>query len=125
MPSRGNKHNANGHRRRQLVARIKASSTHCALCGLPLYPDAKYPDPASTVVDEDIPRARGGDPLDPHNTNALHALCNGWKSTMTLREARAALARGATVHQRMTQAQRRALLAPTTGTWEKGASRWT
>lgn len=66
-----NPHNRNGHRRRQLVARIKATSTHCALCGQPLNPDAPHQDPTETVIDEDIPRSRGGDPLDPDKLATL------------------------------------------------------
>ena len=125
MPSKHNAHNANGHRRRQLVARVKARDTHCALCHEPLNPTAPNLDPRQTVVDEDIPRSRGGNPLDPANTNGMHRACNRWKSTMTLAEAHAAIAAGARISQPITRAQRRALLTPTVGQWEAGAGRWT
>lgn len=86
--------NRNGHRRRQLRARIKATATHCALCGQPLNHDAQWPAPDCTVIDEDLPRARGGDPLSRANTNAMHNACNRFKSTMTLTEAKTALKTG-------------------------------
>ncbi|GAB3292953.1 hypothetical protein GCM10027427_11970 [Pseudoclavibacter terrae] len=125
MPSKTNAHNANGHRRRQLVDRIKATATHCALCDLPLNPDAVTPALDSTEIDEDLPRVRGGNPLDPRNTVPMHRRCNRWKSTMTLAEARQLLALGATVHEPLNRAQRRAMLQPSVGAWETGASRWT
>ena len=118
--------NANGHRRRQLIARVKARDTHCAICGGLLVPDAPHLDPRSTVIDEDIPRARGGSPLDPSNCNATHRACNQWKSTLTLAEAHKLLQLGATVGQKLTRQQRRQLLRqgkPTTK-WQPAATRW-
>lgn len=87
-------HNGNGHRRRQLVKRVKAEETHCALCGEPVDPTLHYLDPRSGVVDEDLPRARGGSPYERSNCHLMHRECNRWKSTMTLAEARAKLAGG-------------------------------
>ena len=116
-----NPHNRNGHRRRQLVARIKATSTHCALCGQPLNPDAPHQDPTETVIDEDIPRSRGGNPLDPDNTNALHRWCNSWKATMTLKEARQLLAAGHTLTTHPTKQTKLQALAKPVGNWSKNA----
>lgn len=100
-------HNANGHRRRQLRARVLAEETHCALCGgrvdktlrgIPGRHGARcqtpecpgcIPHPHSPVVDEDIPRARGGSPYERDNCHLMHRECNGWKGTMTLAEAQA------------------------------------
>jgi 5-methylcytosine-specific restriction endonuclease McrA len=100
-------HNANGHRRRQLVKRVKAEETHCALCGGRLDktltmlwgqhsarctdPNCKgcIPHPQRVEVDEDIPRSRGGSPYERTNCHAMHRDCNRWKGDMTLAEARA------------------------------------
>lgn len=114
----------NGHRRRQLTKRIKATTTHCALCNQPLNPTAKYPAPDATVIDEDIPRAHGGNPLDPTNTNALHNRCNRWKSTMTLNQARQLLAAGATTNQPVTKQQQKHFFNKHIGTWEAEARNW-
>lgn len=100
-------HNANGHRRRELVKRVKAEETTCALCDEPvdktLYmtPEGHgpkcpqggctgcLPHPMRGEVDEDIPRSRGGSPYDRANCHLMHRACNQWKSAMTLEEARA------------------------------------
>ena len=99
-------HNANGHRRRQLVKRVWAEEHTCALCDQPINKTLKMtpgqhgkkctgnchgciPHPMRGEVDEDIPRSRGGSPYDRNNTHLMHRACNRWKSTMTLAEARA------------------------------------
>jgi 5-methylcytosine-specific restriction endonuclease McrA len=99
--------NANGHRRREMIRRVLAEETACALCGSAVNKTLKYipgehgpkcPQrdctgcawhPKSPVVDEDIPRARGGSPLERRNCHLMCRDCNRWKSTMTLAEARA------------------------------------
>ena len=89
--------NANGHRRRQVVKRVKAEESHCALCGRPVDPlITDWLDPHFGVVDEDIPRSRGGSQYDRANCHLMHRSCNRWKSDMTLAEARERLAREAT-----------------------------
>ncbi len=100
------RHNANGHRRRELRARVLAESTHCALCDRELDKSAGMitgahgpkcqgapcagciPHPRRVEVDEDIPRSRGGSPLERMNTNALCRECNQFKGAQTLAEAR-------------------------------------
>lgn len=100
------KHNANGHRRRELVKRVKAEETNCALCGKPVDKTITYtpgqhgpkckgstctgcvPDPMRGEVDEDIPRSRGGSPYDRANCHLTHRICNQYKSDRTLDEAR-------------------------------------
>lgn len=102
--------NANGHRRRQLRIRVLTEETACALCDLHVDKTLSIlrgqhgprcartncagcvPDPMSAVVDEDVPRARGGSPYERSNCHLMHRKCNRWKSTMTLTEARAKLA---------------------------------
>ena len=100
-------HNANGHRRRQLTARVKAEETRCALCDKPVdmalgYKPGEHgkrcptrdcagciPHPQRGEVDEDIPRSRGGSPYERANCRLMHRECNRWKSNLTLSEARA------------------------------------
>ncbi|WP_141693404.1 endonuclease [Curtobacterium sp. UCD-KPL2560] len=102
--------NANGHRRRELIRRVLAEEHNCALCGAAVNKNLKYIagqhgpkcnradctgcawHPKSPVVDEDIPRIRGGSPLDRANCHLMCRDCNRWKSTMTLAEAKAARA---------------------------------
>ena len=88
----------NGHRRRQLVARVKAEETNCALCGQPVNKTLKYmpgkhrkdctkpectgctPHPMRAEIDEIIPRAKGGSPLERSNLQLTHRKCNNAKS---------------------------------------------
>jgi len=102
-------HNKNGHRRRELVKRVKAEEHTCALCGDPLdktltmdwgkhskrctKADCKgcIPHPRRVEVDEDIPRSRGGSPYERTNTHAMERQCNQYKGAMTLAEAKAKL----------------------------------
>jgi 5-methylcytosine-specific restriction endonuclease McrA len=74
MPS--NPRQANGHRRRQLRARVLREESECWLCGLPV--DVSLPPhlDGSPEVDEVIPVSAGGDPLDRNNTRLAHRLCN-------------------------------------------------
>jgi len=108
-------HNKNGHRRRELVKRVKAEEHNCALCGNPLdktltmdwgkhskrcvKSDCKgcIPHPRRVEVDEDIPRSRGGSPYERKNTAAVHRECNQFKGAMTMAEAKAKLAGVVTV----------------------------
>lgn len=103
------KHNANGHRRREVTKRVKAEESDCALCDKPVDKSLTFlagqhgkrcskpdclgciPDSMRGEVDEDIPRARGGSPYARKNCRLMHRRCNQWKGTMTLAEARAKL----------------------------------
>jgi hypothetical protein len=72
---------ANGHRRRQLRARVLATETHCAWehCPRPETPIDKtlhHHDPWAGEVDEIIPISRGGNPLSRGNVRLLHRWCN-------------------------------------------------
>jgi 5-methylcytosine-specific restriction endonuclease McrA len=102
--------NANGHRRRQVRARVLAEETHCALCDQAVDKTLTFlagqhgprctnvecrgcvPHPLRAEVDEDVPRARGGSAIERSNTRLMHRQCNGWKGTRTLAEARAVFA---------------------------------
>ena len=99
--------NANGHRRRQLRARVLAEETHCALCGqrvdktLGMQPGAHgprcrggncagcIPHDMRAEVDEDIPRSRGGSAYERTNTALMHRACNRAKGPLTINEYRA------------------------------------
>lgn len=124
MPRHPNTTNRNGYRRRQLVARIKATATHCSLCGQPLAPEAQWPDPLCTVIDEDIPRVKGGSPLDHDNCSAMHNQCNRFKGVMTLAEARQALALGADVNKPMSKASKQQLFQQNIGKWQPSSTIW-
>ena len=98
--------NSNGHKRRELRKRVLAEETHCSLCGTPVdkriktTPGAHYktchggactgciPHPMRAEVDEIVPRAKGGSPLQRTNTTLMHRSCNQFKGTMTLDKAR-------------------------------------
>ena len=71
-----NPRNANGHRRRQLRAKVLAEETDCHLCGLPVDQALKTPHPLSPEVHELVPVSKGGDPLDRANCRLTHRRCN-------------------------------------------------
>ena len=89
-----NPRNANGHRRRQVRARVLAEETHCAICGEwvdkslglmagvhsdrctePGCPGC-VPHPMRPEVDERIPVSQGGSPIDRANCRLAHRRCN-------------------------------------------------
>lgn len=96
--------NANGHRRRQLRARVLAEETHCALCGLPVDKTLTMqwgvhgprcrggecrgcvPHERRAEVDEDLPRSRGGSPYDRNNCRLMCRQCNRAKGNRTIAE---------------------------------------
>lgn len=67
-----NPRQANGHRRRQLAARIKAEEHDCWLCGQPVDKTLHHLDPYAAEIDEIIPVSLGGDPLDRRNCRLSH-----------------------------------------------------
>jgi L-lysine 2,3-aminomutase len=68
----GNPRTTNGHRRRQLRARILAAETDCAICQQAVDKSLHYLDPMAPEVDEIIPVSFGGDPLARANTRLVH-----------------------------------------------------
>lgn len=110
MARRPNPRNANGHRARQLRARVLAEGGPCGLCGRPVDTSLPAGLPASPEVDHIIPVSRGGAVYDRANAVIIHRACNNWKSNLTLNEARAKLAGNA---------PRKAQLTPIvhSGTW--------
>lgn len=67
-------------------ARILAETDICALCGLPIDKNLRFPDPYSATVDHIIPIAKGGHPSDIENLQATHLICNQLKGTKTVVE---------------------------------------
>lgn len=95
-----NPRRANSSRRNLIVRRWRMIGAPCALCGKPIdYSLGRIPDPLtgsyrwhpmSFVVDEIIPVALGGDPLDFENTQPAHRICNARKGAkLTPRGGRA------------------------------------
>lgn len=71
-----NPRNANGHRRRELRKRVKSLGLPCAICGKPIDYSLPAGHPMSYELDEIVPVALGGDPLDAGNVQPAHRICN-------------------------------------------------
>lgn len=76
---------ANGHRRRLLRTRVLREEHECGICGEPVDKTIPTPDPLSAEVDEIVPIAHGGSPVQRDNVQLVHRLCNQCKSTGTHR----------------------------------------
>ena len=78
-----------GHYRyRKNRRRIIRNADTCAICGQPLNPDIKWPDPYCTTADHIVPISEGG-----HNNGAIRAVhnqCNRkrWQLQQTNRHGR-------------------------------------
>lgn len=79
----GNPRNANGHRRRQVRARVLAEESLCGICGLPVDKTIKTPHPDSPEVDEIIPVSLGGSPTKRSNCRLTHRICNAKRGNGT------------------------------------------
>ena len=93
--------NANGHRRRQLRARVLAEESHCGICGRLVDksltvmfgqhgPKCKdpgcpgcVPHPLRAEVDEIIPRYQGGSPYERANCRLTCRACNVGRNRKT------------------------------------------
>lgn len=71
-----NVRSANGHRRRQVVARVLREEHDCYLCHTPVDKTIKTPDDRSPEVHEIIPVSRGGSPTHRANVRLTHRVCN-------------------------------------------------
>lgn len=71
-----NPRRANGARRDRVVAIVKREESHCHLCEQ--WVDARLPPglPGSPEVDEIVPVAFGGSPIDRRNCRLAHRWCN-------------------------------------------------
>lgn len=72
---------ANGHRRRLLRARVLREEHECGICGETVDKTLLTPDPLSAEVDEIVPIAYGGSPVQRDNVQLVHRICNQCKST--------------------------------------------
>lgn len=75
-----NPRNRNGHKRRELRARILREEDLCALCGHPVDKALHYLDPGAPEVDEILPFSYGGSPVERANTRLTHRWCNQQRS---------------------------------------------
>lgn len=76
-PDQDGKHRAQFDRNKK---KIYATQTICGICGKPVDPTLKYPDPMSRCIDHIIPIAKGGHPSDIDNLQLAHWACNREKS---------------------------------------------
>ena len=60
--------------------KIMTTQDICGICGNPIDPSLKYPDPMAGCVDHIIPVAKGGHPSDIANLQKAHWYCNRQKS---------------------------------------------
>lgn len=71
-----NPRSANGHRRRQVTARVLREEHDCYLCHTPVDKTIKTPDDLSPEIHEIIPVSRGGSPTQRSNCRLAHRGCN-------------------------------------------------
>jgi 5-methylcytosine-specific restriction endonuclease McrA len=62
------------------TAIVKRMPMVCHLCGGPIDPSLRFPDPASLTVDHVVPVSRGGNMTDAANLRPAHFRCNRLKS---------------------------------------------
>lgn len=70
-----------GRTRLALNAKVRARHQPCPLCGYPIdptLPRTGKPHPLSSVIDEWLPRSKGGQ-VDEHNCVEMHRICNAIK----------------------------------------------
>lgn len=77
-----NRRYANGNARRKLRKRVASLGLPCALCGKPIDYSLPPGHPMSYELDEAVPLALGGDPLDPRNVQPAHRICNERKGDL-------------------------------------------
>ena len=75
------------HAWRKVAAKVLARADACALCGLPLVPDAPPRSRWSSSVDHIVPVSAGGPWFDEHNLRASHYGCNSRKGGVKTRPA--------------------------------------
>lgn len=76
-------HGGSYSRRHKLASRVKAEGRPCWICKLAI--DYSLQGGAAAFnLDELMPRACGGSPLDYANVDATHACCNNWRGTKSV-----------------------------------------
>ena len=92
-----NPRSANGHRRRQVRARVLAEETHCGICGQAVDKTLNHLDPLAAEVDEIVPVSRGGSPYERDNVRLAHRVCNQRRGDGRRERAKAAEGRPAVI----------------------------
>lgn len=115
MP-KDNRSRANGWRRDQITARVKAAYDVCWLCGEPVDKTLPAGLPGSAEVDEKIPVSRGGSPYDYNNGFLAHRWCNRIRSNHTPEWARQRI-RQIRQHGHATDVKATSLPLKTSGDW--------
>lgn len=101
-----NPRRTNGHRRNQVIRRLRSEGRPCWICVLAgksgtIDYSLRYPHPYSFVVDELVPVSKywlGGYPtpeaaaLDYKNLAAAHKVCNEWRGNKTVDEVKRCIA---------------------------------
>lgn len=87
-----NPRRANGSRRDKLVRRVRREESVCHLCDQAVDVRLPHGRPGSPEVDEVVPVAYGGDPLDRANCRLAHRYCNRLRSHGPIALARVKLA---------------------------------
>lgn len=59
---------------RRKVRQVREAAKVCPLCGRPIDPGLRFPDPYSASADHLDPIAKGGDPMGP--MVGVHLICN-------------------------------------------------
>jgi 5-methylcytosine-specific restriction endonuclease McrA len=62
---------------KRMKAKGKANGTPCWLCGRPINYSAHWNDPWAPVVDEVVPRSKGGKSTNEAGCRLAHRWCNG------------------------------------------------
>lgn len=89
MSGTSNPRRANGHRRNQVRAQVLREEHDCWLCGLPVDKELPPHLDGSPEVDEIVPIALGGNPIDRSNCRLAHRLCNVRRGQQTKKQLRA------------------------------------
>ena len=95
---RSNPRKTNGHRRRQIIARVLAAYNTCHLCGRTVDKTLPAGLPGSPEVDELIPVSKGGSPYQFTNCYLAHRWCNRIRSNHSVEWARNEIARTLNKH---------------------------
>jgi len=87
MPNKNRRRN--GHRERQIRARLKAIGDPCGLCGQAIDYDLPSGHPHSFEADHIVPISRQGSSFDFSNIQAAHRQCNQRKGDGRRRSGKA------------------------------------
>ena len=84
-PDRSGAHEAIYRKNRALVMKM---SNVCGICGRPIDPELKFPDPMSASLDHIVPISLGGHPYAQSNMQVAHLICNRTKGAKLQTDSR-------------------------------------